>query len=255
MGLWAVLLLTYPEWFFGTYEHRALYPLDETRTDPTAGMTEVIVTAPDGTELVTWQAAPRPGQPTLLYLPGNAGNLAARHVRFTEMMAEGFGIIALSWRGSGGSGGRASEEVLPADALMLFDSVCVQRCVIYGESLGAAVAIKIAAVREVPAVALQSPFTSIDDLAKLQFPHDDLSPYITQHWHSLETVPAVTEPLLVFHGTDDKLVPIAQGQAIVAAAGSADKTLLTFEARGHQSMWGPDLTAPLYAFFRAHGAD
>ena len=255
MSLWAVLLLTYPEWFFRAYEQRALYPLDKTHTAPAPGMTEVVLTAADGTELVTWQADARNGAPTVLYLPGNAGNLAARTERFNDMMAAGFGIIAVSWRGSGGSGGRASEAVLPEDALMVFDGVCAARCVIYGESLGAAVAIKIGAVRDVPALALESPFTSINDLARLQFPHEDLTPYITQTWVSVQKVKAVTEPLLVFHGTADALVPFAQGQAIVAAAGSAEKHLIPLVGMGHQALWGPTLTDPLYAFFWLHAGN
>jgi len=244
--------LTYGEWFFRTYEHEAIYPFDGRHAMVTSaevpGLVERRIAAADGVELILWQRPADPGRPTILYLPGNAGNLLGRAWRFRQLAQRGYGLVALNWRGQGGSGGRPDEAALSADGLLLYDLVADLRPVIYGESLGTAVAVKIAAARPARAVVLESPFTSIPDLARVQYPTEDLTRYITQIWDSAGQIGAVDEPLLILHGTADRLVPIAQGEAMFAAAGSADKAMLRVEGRDHAGLWTEAGQNTLYAF-------
>jgi alpha-beta hydrolase superfamily lysophospholipase len=247
-----LLLLTYGEWFFRTYEMEAIYPFDAHHADPAsaqvAGMIERHIAAADGTVLVVWQRMADPGRPTILYLPGNAGNLLGRAWRFRQLAARGYGFVALNWRGQGGSAGKPDEARLSADGLYLYDLFARLDPVGYGEGLGTAVAVKIAATRKVRALVLESPFTSIADLARRQYPTEDLTPYITQHWDSLAAMPSVTEPLLVLHGSADRLVPLAEGEAIFAAAGSTDKHLLVLTDEDHSGLWNAEGQKALYAF-------
>jgi fermentation-respiration switch protein FrsA (DUF1100 family) len=245
-------LLTYGEWFFRTYERDAIYPFDPHWADPAEaevpGLAEERMTAADGTELVLWRHPAAPGRPTLLYLPGNAGNLMGRAGRFQVLAQAGYGFVALSWRGQGGSGGNPDEAALTADALFVYDAVAALRPVIYGESLGTSAAVKVAAQRQAAALVLESPFTSIPDLARTQFPGEDVAPLITQIWDTASVVGAVDEPLLVLHGTDDRLVPLAQGEAVFAAAGSADKAMLRIVGADHRGTWSADGQRGLFAF-------
>ena len=247
-----LVFLTYGEWFFRTYETEAIYPFDTHYADPAGakvpGLSEMRVRAADGTDLILWQRAADPGRPTLLYLPGNAGNLLGRAWRFRQLAAHGYGFVALSWRGQGGSGGSPDEADLSADGLMVYDSIAALHPVVYGESLGTAVAVKIAATRAARAVVLESPFTSIPDLARVQYPQEDLSDYITQRWDSLSLASRIDEPLLVLHGTADRLVPQAQSQAIFAAARSVDKQMLELRGKDHAELWDTEGETALYAF-------
>jgi fermentation-respiration switch protein FrsA (DUF1100 family) len=77
--------------------------------------------AEDGTELAGWFAPPSPGRPVVLYFAGNAGNISDRANRFKEVLASGFGLLAMSYRGFPGSGGSPSEAALFSDALESFD--------------------------------------------------------------------------------------------------------------------------------------
>jgi fermentation-respiration switch protein FrsA (DUF1100 family) len=169
-------------------------------------------------------------------------------VRFHELAARGYGFVALSWRGQGGAAGRPNEQVLSADGLFVYDRYAALRPIVYGESLGTAVAVKIAAARELRGLVLESPFTSIPDLAQVQYPGEDIVGLITQVWDSASLIGAVDEPLLVLHGTADRLVPIAQGEAIYAAAHSADKTMLRVEGQDHTGLWTKDGQDALFGF-------
>lgn len=245
--------LTYGEWFFRTYELQAIYPFDEHYANPANhaidGLREVRIAAADGTELILWERAADPGRPTLLYLPGNGGNLSGRALRFQRLAAQGYGFVALSWRGQGGSGGRPDEAALTADALMVYDMVAAALDpVLYGESLGTAAAVKIAAQRQVRALVLESPFTSIPDLARIQYPDENIVDLITQVWDSASLIGKVEEPLLVMHGAADRLVPVSHGEAIWQGAASADKQFVKVEGVDHTGVWTDGGQKALYAF-------
>lgn len=244
--------LTYAEWFFLSHERQAVYPFDSRYESPEVagvpGLAETRLTAGDGTELILWQRPADTGRPTILYLPGNSGNLLGRAARFRDLAGRGYGLVALSWRGQGGSGGRPDEAALTADALMVYDRFANLDPVLYGESLGTAAAIRIAARREVRAVVLESPFTSLADLAEAQYPGESLRPLLTQTWESGAEIGALREPLLILQGSSDRLVPVAQGERLLAAAGSTDKALVRIDGRDHLSLWGPPAQAALDAF-------
>lgn len=258
LALPLVALLTYHEWFLRTFELQAIYPFDGTRVLPVdAGelrLTEMALDTPDGETLILWVAPPVMNSPTILYFPGNAGNLATRIERFSHFLDMGYGVVALGYRGSSGSTGSPSEETLSADALLVFDAMAglvgnpEGSVILYGESLGTAVATKIAATRDAHAMVLEAPFTSMPDLAKFQYPDIDLSEILTQIWDTAATIGAVQEPLFILHGTLDKLVPYDQGKAVLRLAGSAQKSIYPIEGVGHQGIWTAGAMKALYAF-------
>lgn len=247
IALSIVLMTTYAEWFIRTYEMRAVYPFDETHVLPAdAGenrLSEVVLNTPDGEALILWVAAPEPGSATILYLPGNAGNLAARVTRFSYFLDRGFGVVALGYRGSSGSTGRPDEAALTRDAVQTFDALARLvmpldgPVILYGESLGTAMAVKIAVARQVDAVVLEAPFTSFVELGESQYPELDLARILTQIWDTAAIIAGMDAPLLVLHGTDDKVVPFAQGQLVYELAGSRQKWLRPLQGVGHQGIW------------------
>lgn len=222
-------------------QRRLMYFPDADREDPTSfnlpGLSERLLEAPDGTRLVAWQAAAKPGTPVVLYLHGNAGNLANRSERLRRFLARGYGVFALSYRGYGGSGGRPSERANVADAQLAYetlvaDGVDPQNIVVYGESLGTGVAVQLAASKHVAGVVLDAPYTSIVDVAARAYPYLPVRPFMLDRYETLRHLSKVKAPLLVLHGEDDNVIPIEMGQKVYAAA-NAPKEIVTLPRAGH----------------------
>ena len=250
-ALFTILSTSYFAWYLENFEHAAVYPFDATYATPAEagapGLTEGRTTTDDGTTLVVWRHEADAGKPTVLYFKGNAGGLKDRVERFQRLTSEGFGLVAPAYRGSSGSTGAPEERNLVDDARQMAASVAGP-LVLYGESLGAAVAIQLAAGGTGDALVLEAPFTSLVDLVAAQYPTEDLARLITQRWDSLSKVSDVRQPLLVIHGEDDRLVPVEMGERIFKRAGSARKTLLTVPDQGHAGTWTGDTLTALFEF-------
>ena len=130
---------------------------------------EVALDTADGERVIVWHVPPQAGKPVVVYFQGNGGGLDLRAERFRRLVADGIGLVALNYRGYGGSGGSPTEAGLIADARAAYDFAAaryaVGRIVLWGESLGTGVAVALAAERPVGKVLLESPFTSITDVA------------------------------------------------------------------------------------------
>jgi fermentation-respiration switch protein FrsA (DUF1100 family) len=260
-GLLIALTTSYLAWFVQRYETQVVYPFDTTYTALAAigepRLSEFRYRTPDGETLVVWAGAGEPGRPTVLYLLGNAGTLAGRAVRYRAFLDQGYGVVTYAYRGSSGSTGRPEEAALTADAraivaaLPQFLGRDPGPVVFYGESLGAAVAIRLASEGAGDGLILQSPFTSIRDIVRAQYPQEDVAHLFREVWDSRARIGAVGQPLLVLHGTTDRLVPFAQGEAIHAGAGSRRKELVRLEGVGHNVAWTRDAAGPIFAFLAA----
>lgn len=250
-----VLSTSYFTWYFQTYETLAIYPFDASYISPVeageARLREERLTTQDGETLVIWRAPAASGKPTVVYFSGNAGGLKDRASRFAELIDAGFGVIAPAYRGSSGSTGSPSEETLLSDAVQIIRGQDTP-LVLYGESLGTAVAIQLAAGGFGSAVVLEAPFTSIIDLVGLQYPTENLSNLITQKWESAVHAPEMDQPLLVLHGAADRTVPIAMGRQIFDVVGSTDKEFVEIENGKHSGPWTSMTRAKLFAFLNRH---
>jgi pimeloyl-ACP methyl ester carboxylesterase len=257
-GLLIALTTSYLAWFVARYETQVVYPFDPTYTDVTAigepRLAEFRVRTADGESLVVWAGAGEPGRPTVLYLLGNAGTLAGRAVRFRTFLDQGYGVVAFAYRGSSGSTGAPTETALTADARAIAAAMPrflgrePDTLILYGESLGAAIAIKLAAEGTGDGLILQSPFTSIRDIVRAQYPQEDVAHLFREVWDSRAWIGEVRQPLLVLHGTTDRLVPFAQGETIHAEAGSRQKRLVALEGVGHNVAWTRDAAGPIFGF-------
>ncbi len=255
------LTTSYVAWFIERNEAQVLYPFDDTYTSVTetgeARLSETRFETADGESLVVWTAPPRPGHPTVVYFKGNAGTLADRTERFSALLDEGLGLVAFAYRGSSGSSGRPSEEALTRDARDIAAAAASLAggpdgpLVLYGESLGCALAVKAATAGIGDAVILQSPFASIRDLARAQYPDEDVAHLFTQTWDTRSAIRDMKQPLLILHGTADRLVPIAQGEELLARAGSSRKTLHALAGQGHSGLWTPEARAAILLFVKS----
>ena len=142
------------------------------RTAPSAvGLTkaeEVVLDTADSERVIVWHVPPCDERPVFLYFHGNGGSLRWREERFYDLIADGSGLVALSYRGYGGSTGHPTEKGLIEDAKAAYAfSVAhypAERLVLWGESLGSALALMLAAENPVGYVVLEAPFTSAVDV-------------------------------------------------------------------------------------------
>jgi fermentation-respiration switch protein FrsA (DUF1100 family) len=222
------------------FQRALMYFPDAPRVAPAqAGLPraeEVALTSSDGEKLVAWYVAPRGGKPLVLYFQGNAEGLPARVNRFTWLTADGTGLLALCYRGYGGSTGTPTESGLICDAEAAYDfaraHTPAKRIVLFGESLGTAVAVALAAGHEIGALILDAPFTSAADVGAAAYRFVPVRWSMKDTFHSDERIGRVSAPLLVLHGEQDRIVPIRFGEALFALA-REPKRFVRFPQGGH----------------------
>jgi fermentation-respiration switch protein FrsA (DUF1100 family) len=197
---------------------------------------EVTLDTADGEKLIAWYVPPRDGKPLVLYFQGNAGSLQHRVDRFRAIIAPGNGLVALSYRGFGGSTGSPSETGLIADAEAAYRFALThapaERIVAFGESLGTGVAVALAAAHKVGAVVLEAPFTSAADVGAAVYWYLPVRPLIRDPFYSDRRIAQVKAPLLIVHGARDRVIPLAMGERLFAMA-NEPKRIVRFPLGGH----------------------
>jgi len=197
---------------------------------------EVVLSTADGEQLLAWHIAPQEGKPVVLYFQGNGGGLNLRADRFRQLVSDGTGLLALNYRGYGGSTGTPSEKGLIADAIAAYEFAAshypADRIVLWGESLGTGPAVALAAERPVSRVILESPYTSIADIAANVYWFAPVRLLIKDPFHSDARIGKVTAPVLVLHGTNDNIVPIKYGEGLYALI-RAPKRFVRLAGAGH----------------------
>jgi fermentation-respiration switch protein FrsA (DUF1100 family) len=177
----------------------------------------------DGLALRFLVADPRPGRPVVLMFQGNGGNAADRVALLTPLAARGDGVVIAGYRGYGGNPGAPGEDGLAADARAHLAWVRARfpgaPVVLWGESLGSGVAVRLAAEQGgVAALVLDSPFTSVADRAAELYPWVPVRLLLRHRFPVRKLMPAITVPVLVVHGEEDRIVPPDHGRAVLDAA-------------------------------------
>ena len=216
---------------------------DPARTPPAAAglpqAEEVKLMTPDGETLIAWTVAPREGKSVVIYFHGNAGALNLRADRYNRIVADGTGLVALSWRGYGGSTGSPSEKGLLIDAKAAYDFARTRypgaALVAFGESLGTGPAVALAATEKVAGLILDAPFTSAADVGAAVYPFLPVRWLMRDPFRSDLRIGRVHVPLLVLHGERDTIVPIHFGEKLFALA-NEPKRFVRFPGGGHVNL-------------------
>jgi len=180
-----------------------------------------------------WYLPPTTGNsgraPLLLFTHGNAELIDDWADRFDAPRAAGYAVLLVEYPGYGRAAGHPSEESIGAAVLAAYDwaraapGVDAARIIPYGRSLGGGAACLVAAKRPVAALILESSFTSVRPFAK-QF----LVPafFVRDPFDNLEALRGYRGPLLVIHGINDSIIPVAHGRALAASVPGAELELL-----------------------------
>jgi uncharacterized protein len=222
LAVYAVLLgLVY------AFQRNLLYFPDTDRPDLTAinlgSAREVAITTNDGLRLFAWYVPPAVSHPVIVYFHGNGGNVAYRADRLHHFVDQQYGVLFLEYRGYGGNAGSPSEDGLFADARAGLDFLTSQgiepnRIILYGESLGTGVAVRMASERPVRLLLLESPYANIADVARWHYPFLPVDLLLKDRFDSLSRIAAVRAPILVMQGDHDEVIPAASGRELFAAA-------------------------------------
>lgn len=221
-----------------------------TRTPSDAGLPyeDVWFTASDGTSLHGW-FIPGDGvsNKTLIWFHGNAGNISDRLDNLTLMRHRiGANIFIFDYRGYGHSKGKPSEQGLYLDGEAALDYLISERdvephnLVLFGRSLGCAVAVEMAMRRPHAGLILESPFTSVSAMAQRLYPL--IAPILPVRWlvksrfDTLSKMERVQSPVLVMHGNNDQMVPISMGKQIFEAA-NEPRHFYAIEGAGHNNTY------------------
>jgi fermentation-respiration switch protein FrsA (DUF1100 family) len=190
---------------------------------------EAVLDTADGERLIVWHVPPREKQPIFLYFHGNGGSLRWRDERFRALISDGSGLIALSYRGYGGSTGRPTEKGILADAAAAYAFATAR------ESLGSAVAIALAADKPVGRIVLEAPFTSAADVGARHYRFVPVRLFMKDQFRSDLRVGGVTAPVLVVHGENDFVVPMTFGKRLYGLI-RAPKRFVSIADAGHNDL-------------------
>lgn len=224
----------------------------------------VSVETSDGVTLRGWylppSPAPPPGEraPGLIWFHGNVETVRGIAAVLRDLRPPGIAVLALDYRGYAESGGTPTEAGVQRDAEAAWAFLAARpeidslRIAVYGRSIGSAVGLYLANTHPVRAVVLDSPFTSARDMARTHYapvPEE----LVELSLDNLSRAERLTVPLLVFHGTDDRVAPFAMGEA-VARAGRAEE-LVVLQGTGHTTTYedgGTLYRDKLHDFLRRH---
>lgn len=217
---------------------------------------DVYFRSEDGILLHGWLCETQESRGTVLYLHGNAGNIATRveflHDVQTKLRLD---IFAFDYRGYGRSKGRPSVDGAFLDTLAAHKEVCRRlslddhELIVMGESLGGAYAIKLAQKSPPRALILQSTFSSLRDLAEVHYP--SLAPVVpTQTLNSIALLREYSGPLLQVHGTDDQVVPISLARKLNLTHNGSLNLFHEHVAAGHNNLVSDSFIAQIDQFVR-----
>lgn len=207
------------------------------------GVEVVALTTPDEETVLLWHSPAHAGQPSVLFLHGNGREVADRADRFAAYQAAGFGVTFLSWRGYGGSTGRPTETGFLTDGAaaltwLVGTGVEMQDIVIIGESLGTGVAVQLAAGRDIGALVLGAPFTATVDVAARSYPWAPVRVLMKDQFLSRDHIADVRAPILIQHGTEDRVVPFDMGRTLSEMA-TAPVEFVPLTGKGHEGLYEP----------------
>ena len=169
---------------------------------------------------------------TLVFFHGNAGDLSNRIYKLNELDKLDINILLISWRGFSGNEGYPTEKNLYEDAEAAIKwlnkkKVSNSQIILYGESLGTGVAVEIASKNNFNSIILESPFTSIENSAKIYYPYLPVSFLLKDRYDSISKIKKINSPILIMHGRKDDIVPFFMGKKLFEKANSPKDSYFT----------------------------
>ena len=169
------------------------------------------------TELVSWYYNNNKSYKTILFFHGNAGKLDNRVYKLNELAKLNINYLIVAYRGFSGNQGKPSEDGIYKDSnaakkWLNENGINDKNIVLYGESLGTAVAVDLASKNNFAGIILESPFTSMIKLAKKYYPYLPVTILLKDKYESENKLKKINAPILIMHGKKDTIVPFEMGE-------------------------------------------
>ena len=177
----------------------------------------------DSVDLHGWFIPAMQPRGTVLFLHGNAGNISHRIDSMEMFHRLGYSTLIFDYRGYGNSGGKPTAQGAYRDAEAAWRFLTEQhipscRIVLFGESMGGAVAAWLAARQKPAALVISSGFTPVPDLGQQLYPYLPVKWVARIRYDTRESLRSVTSPVLIAHSPADDIIPFEHGRALYAAA-------------------------------------
>ncbi len=226
---WIVLLLALVYGYVRYFEWSNLYypqrSIDATPRDFGVEFESVDFMAEDGVRLHGWWLPVKDARGTLIYCHGNAGNIGTIAWVAVDLTRLGLNVFVFDYRGYGRSQGIPSEQGTYRDARAAYEVVRARHgqtenppVVVYGHSLGGAIAIQLALDRPVSGLIVESAFTSTAEIGRYFYPYLPVDWICRYRYDSIAKVGRIQVPKLFAHSRADEIVPYELGIRLYGAA-------------------------------------
>lgn len=176
----------------------------------------------------------------ILYFHGNKGSLKRWGEIASSLTKYDYNVLVMDYRDYGKSTGTVSELNLQNDARFFYKELAQlfpeEQIIVYGRSLGTHFATLVASENKPQRLILESPFTSIMDVAQARFPILPVKYFLKFPFNSSQCIKKLGCPLTIFHGTDDKVVPYRLGQKLFEQSACTDKTFISIPGGAHNDL-------------------
>ena len=201
---------------------------------------EFTLEAEDGALLNALHFTRKDPKGVIVYYHGNAGNLERWGSVVQFFVQKNWDVVVMDYRGYGKSTGERSEEALFSDAQLFYQYVLKHfdeaEILVYGRSLGTAMATKIASQNQPAHLILETPFYDLHDIAKKRFPLLPLKSLLKYKFNSYQHMQSVNSPITILHGTEDTVVPLDSGEKLYNSIPGIRKRLVVIPGGAHNNL-------------------
>ena len=227
--------------------------LNNKATNELTGIEKVKITTVDNIDLTAWFYNKDIKKfKTILIFHGNAGSLENRTYKLKHLKDLDINFLIIAWRGFSGNKGKPSESGLYKDAESAVEwlkskNISEKNIILYGESLGTAVAVEVAQNKNYAGIILESPFTSMVNMGKKYYPFFPINFLLKDKFESHKKIKNVFVPVLIMHGKVDKIVPYDMGKKMYELA-NEPKFFYSQEYGDHMIEYDEKLLSALKTF-------
>ena len=205
-------------------------------------------------DLIGWYHKKNKNFKTLLFFHGNAGRLENRIYKLNEISNLDLNYLIVAYRGFSGNDGKPSEFGLYKDAneskkWLNQNGVRNEDIILYGESLGTAIAIDMGQNFNLSGIILEAPFISMTKLAKKYYPFLPINLLLKDKYENLKKIKNINFPVLVMHGKKDKIVPFSMGKTIFENANKPKYSYFN-DFDDHMMEFNKDLLESINSFIK-----
>ena len=176
----------------------------------------------------------------ILYFHGNAGDLSRWGAIAEYFVGKDYDVLIMDYRTYGKSKGKLSEEALYHDAEFCYNYLKKQYdesdITLYGRSLGTGIAAYIASKYNPKQLILETPYYSMVDVAKKRFPIIPVKQLMTYELPTYKFLQSVNCPITMFHGTNDKVIPIESAKQLYHSASNKNIAFKIIEGGSHNNL-------------------